>query len=261
MRGQLPGSEKEIDAATEDLFNAEADVLYVREYHCPVCEAVAPTRLIRSGKNRVTGRDMDLRQRYEPADAEKYTVVVCPQCGHTAFLSRFESITEREIKALRQWMKPDQGLEEEPVYSYETAYARIRCAMKDAMVRGAKPSETGYIALHTAWLIRGWREMLEKDAAEGKSVPDKQVQQLRDMEKHCLSMATDRLSRAMETESFPIAGMDEMTFHYLLAALNCQCGSKETAAQLVMPLLRNRQTPPALRILAEDLRDELRPRR
>jgi uncharacterized protein (DUF2225 family) len=259
MRGFLPGDAQQgSGAAGATVPNEEIEALFDREFHCPVCDTVFKNKIIRSGKNRLNGQDIDLRGHFEPVDAEKYNVLMCPECGHAAMSRYFNVSPGKKAEAIREWMKPEPEPEDPSFYTYEMAINRIRAAMKDAMIRSAKTSETGYIALHSAWLLRGYREQMEKDATDEHPVDETKCKRLKDAEEMYIAMATERLTQAVTAESFPICGMEEQTFQYLLAALHYKTGKYAEAMRFLLPVLQDRKIQPNLRIMAEDLRDECR---
>ena len=102
----------------------EKDLIYDRAFECPVCDMNFQAKIMKSGKAKLLGTDMDLRPRYEGIDSVKYDVILCPRCGYAALNRYFGSMSAGQVKLI---------------------------------------SEKAYICLRSAWLLRGYAESLEAE--------------------------------------------------------------------------------------------------
>ena len=127
--------------------------------------------------------------------------------------------------------------------------------MRNALTSGMKVSKRAYIALYTAWLLRGWRE--EKELLEETVKPEDPMSQ--ESEKKLLIYALKNFSDAALNEDFPICGIDEPTFYYLLAALSYMTGDNKKAYDYTRISLRSDPPPSVMiRTKSEDLQMAIR---
>ncbi len=254
MRGNLPGSSN-ISEAQSALSEEEA-LLFDKKHTCPICEANFTAKTPRAGKLASDGMDDDLRPRYRNLDALKYRIIECPVCGYADLEKFFETVRKREIPSLRNGaLRWDREAElEGTVIDYPQAYARYKSAIRCNLIRGAQQSKRAYTALCTAWLLRGWRESIED---EGKSVsPSDTMGQLEEMK--LIRYAAKNYKEAETKEGFPMSGMEESTYDYLMAALSYKTNERSDAERYVLRALRSRELKTTLRTRAEDLREELK---
>ena len=273
MRGELPGSPKPLPGSgsgsgagahaakktvTVDTAG-ELQLLRDKEHTCPVCGYEFTTKIVRAGKAQSDGMDMDLRPRFKNIDVAKYRVTECPVCGYADMDSYFGKIRPKEAALLKEkatrWDK--NASKEEKSRRYEDAYTYYKSAMRCCLIRGAKSGLRGYTALNTAWLLRGWRESL---IAAGAEVADDD--EMSEAAEHKLiKYAMRNLEAAAMGESFPICGIDETAFDYLMAALCYDQGILDDAGKYVLRALQNRSISSVLRPKAEDLRDLIKEKR
>ena len=83
---------------------------------------------------------------------------------------------------------------------------------------------------------------------------DKKKLEYEQTENQFLKNAYDGFLHARENESFPIAGMDQMTLDFLLANLAIRFEEYETASRLVASLLSSKTTPARIKDKARDLK-------
>lgn len=215
----------------------EQDFLFDKSWSCPVCGKEFKVRTIRTGKVRLNGSDQDLRPCYEPVDALKYDVVMCPLCGYTAISRFFQGVTQQQIKNIRNMICIHFTSQEErkEVYTYDEALERYRLALANAVVKRAKASEKAYICLKTAWVLRGKAEHLDK------SLPDYEAQkkQCESEENEFLRNAMDGFMAAIQSESPPMCGLDQSTVDYLIAVTALRFEEYEVAARMVSAILQS----------------------
>ena len=213
----------------------EKDVLFDKSYTCPVCGEDFKNKTVRTGKNRLLRIERDLRQVYTPVDQVKYDVVACPHCGYAALGRFFDSPTRMQIEGVRTQIcinyRPQKWGEE--YYTYEDAKLRFQLALANAKAKMAKSSEKAYICLKLAWIMRGERDVLDKEAPDYEEAKRENEQ----IELAFLKNAFEGFVLARQKEGYPMCGMDEPTTDYLLAALAFEVGDYQTASKMVSTVL------------------------
>lgn len=215
----------------------EQEFLFDKSCSCPVCGRDFKTRTVRTGRVRLNGSDQDLRPRYEPVDALKYDVIMCPLCGYAAVSRFFQGVTPQQVKNIRDMICIHFTFREEQkeVYTYDEALERYRLALANAVVKRAKAGEKAYICLKTAWVLRGKAEHLEK------SLPDyeEQKKQCASEENEFLRNAMDGFMAARQSETPPICGLDQSTVDYLIAVTALRFEEYELTARMVSAILQS----------------------
>ena len=137
--------EKKVVAAPPKV--EEKDLIYEKSFKCPVCEKEFNAKIMKTGKAKLIGTDMDLRARYEGIDSMKYDVELCPHCGYAALSRYFPNIGTSQAKLIREKISANVRLTQynDEIYSYEQAYERYKIALACAVVKRAKASEKAYI--------------------------------------------------------------------------------------------------------------------
>ncbi len=207
---------------------AEKDLIYDRSFTCPVCDHKFTAKVMKTGKARLLGMDLDLKPKYEGIDAVKYDVQVCPQCKYAALTSFFTGLLSTQMKLIRENISNQVhiNIRNEEIYSYEEAIERYQLALACAIVKRAKDSEKAYICLRYAWTLRGQQESLAEKSSE-----------LEEQEQECLRNALEGFVNARQKESLPICGMDQNTLDYLIAALAYEVKRDDVAAKMVASIL------------------------
>jgi len=247
--------EKKAKAAAAAKEVKEEDFLFDKTYECPVCYKNFKERTLRTGKARLVKTDMDLRPTFEGIEPLKYDVVQCTECGFTAITRYFVPMTVPQRKAIiekisSRYRKP---AEHKVLYSYEDAVGRYKLALVNAIVKNAKASEKAYICLRAGWLARSYAEYLE----EQMPVDQAKLTEVNALEDEFLKNAYEGFSGALETESFPMCGMDEPTVEFLLANLAMRNKQYSVASKLVSKLLVSPNCNSRTKDKVRDLKDEL----
>ncbi len=247
---------EEVKETVEEVVIDETEFIIERTFECPVCGRKFKALMPKTGKSKLESTDIDLRPVHEHVDLTKYDVVVCQNCGY-AVLSRYHgNMMERQRKNILEKISANykSDMTKRSVYSYEDALARYQLALANAIVKNAKNSEKAYICLKAGWLMRGYAQWLTTPAGKEEKDSDKKREQALKMEEDYLKNAFDGFQAAMTNEMFPIAGMDESTMNYLLAALAYRFGRLDIAGTLVSKILTS---PAAARIKdrTRDLKD------
>ena len=251
-------AEKAADSKQNEL--AERDLIYDKSWECPVCDNKFTSKVTKTGKARLLGMDKDLRPIHEGVDVQKYDVVLCPKCGYAALSRYFLGMTSVQAKMIREQISSKVHLHEykDETYSYPEAVERYKLALANAVVKRAKNSEKAYICLKMGWLLRGYAESLE----ESSDSTVEQLEEIYAMEESHIRNAYKGFAEAIQTEHFPICGMDENTMDYLMAALGVRFKEYENASRLVAKLITspnaNVRTKDKARELKEELLAELR---
>ena len=233
----------------------EEDFLFDKTYECPVCSRTFKERTLRTGKARLIKTDMDLRPTFEGIEPLKYDVVQCTECGFTAITRYFVPMTVPQRKAILEkissrYRKP---AERKVLYSYEDAVGRYKLALVNAIVKNAKASEKAYICLRAGWLARSYAEYLE----DQMPMDNAKLAEVKALEDEFLKNAYEGFSGALETESFPMCGMDESTVEFLLANLAMRNKQYGVASKLISKLLVSPNCNSRTKDKVRDLKDEL----
>ena len=262
--GKLEGAEifeeekkpepKKVEEPKEEAPFDENDVLFDKSAECPVCGKKFTFRAVRTGKARPIGQDPDLRTRYEKFDPAKYDVVVCPYCGYAVLTKYFTSLPAAQVKLLREGIGGKvHGVANNPILSYDDAIQKYQLALASSIVKHAKDSEKAFVCLKMAWVIRGKKESITEDDPDYEEV----MKQLRDDENEALKAAYEGFVSARQKESFPIAGMDEITIDYLLAVLSARFEKYDVAQKLIAGILLNRTANNRIKDRTRDLKDQV----
>ncbi|MBQ9990391.1 MAG: DUF2225 domain-containing protein [Lachnospiraceae bacterium] len=233
---------------------SEVEKLFDKKYTCPVCDNTVLGKTVRTGKARLLKTDMDLRNVFEGIEPLKYEVILCPKCGYAALAKFFDSVTSIQQKYITEKITPnfkplnDEGEE----YSYEQALSRYNIAYANAVVKMAKASEGAYICLKSGWLCRSYKESLEASGA----APE-QIAKVEGMETDYLKKAYAHFTKAVQSEDFPICGMDENTVDYLMAVLAMECGEYSVSSKLLSKLLTSPFCSNRVKDKARDVKEVL----
>lgn len=242
---------------TEKVEIHEEDFLYEKSYRCPICDQDIKSKTVRAGKVKLLSVDSDLRPRYQEMDCIKYDCVVCNKCGF-ASLARYMTtgLTSLQRKNILDKITPGfKGIEyENDFFTYEDAFARYQLVLVNSIVRGAKNSERAYICLKLSWLMRGMMDSLDINDPEYQE----KKAELEEQENQYVANAYEGFSKALSEERFPIAGMDEPTFLYLVAELARKCKDYAVSARLVTEVITHRSANTKIKERARDLKEVLR---
>ncbi|MGN0131318.1 MAG: DUF2225 domain-containing protein [Lachnospiraceae bacterium] len=235
----------------------EEDMVFDKTFTCPVCDSEFKCKMVRSGRARAIGSDMDLRPRYENIDVIKYDIIACPHCGYAGMEKNFPYLTPSQRKAIKENIcdsfMPRRVDPEKKIYTYQEALERHKLALVNTIVKRGKDSEKAYICLKTGWLLRGEAELFDRndpDYARKKHENDSAENQF-------LRNAYDGFIKARASESFPICGMDSITIDYLLSALAIRFEEYETAAKLLSGIITSRGANSRIKDRARDLKEVL----
>ena len=237
----------------------ETDFLLLKSVRCPICDGVFRTPVIKSGRAKRKEPDLDLRPRFEYIDTNKYNVVSCSKCGFTAVDRYFGHLAPVQTKLIKEGvlsklktppMKPITELE---VVSYDTAIDLYKIALYTTVVKRGKNSEKAYTCLKIAWLLRGKIEELSVDAEKNKEA----IAACQKDYDNFYKQAFEGFVKAMSSESYPMAGMDQSTVDLLIAAMAYNLGQYEYASRFVSGLIVSRTAGSNIKNRAHDLKEKI----
>jgi uncharacterized protein len=211
--------------------------LYEKEIICPVCAKKFMTTKVKAKGCKVATRESDFCVRYEETNPLMYDVWVCENCGYAAQSDRFENITEREVKLVRQhvsskWSKRSFAGER----NLDTSIETFKLALINAHIRNVKPNELARLCLRIAWMYRFKGE--------------------EDREKEFLKHALKNYLETYEKERFPVEKMDEYTCLYMIAELNHRVGNLADSARWFGRLITNPDASRMNRTIIEAAREQ-----
>ena len=229
----------------------EKDFLLDKSMQCPLCDAQFKARMVKGGKAKLLGTDMDLRPKYKELDIVKYDVVMCPSCGYTALSRYFPSLLQIQAKRIKEKITPSFKRQKDypETISYDAAIERYKMALVNAVVKGAKASEKAYICLKASWVVRGKCEELGSEHAD--------YAKFKAMETEFTKNAFEGFVSAVQSESFPMCGMDETTVNYLLAVLGLKTDHLDVSQKMIAAFLQSSNANPRMKDKARDLKEEV----
>lgn len=232
----------------------ETDFLFDKGFDCPVCDKKIKVRTIRAGRARMIRSDLDLRPVYENIEPLKYDPVICPNCGYSALARFFPTITQNQIKEIRENISKafQATIADQEVYSYEEALYRYKLCLANAIVKHAKASEKAYICLKAGWLLRSWQESL---AADKTPENEKKCGELKAQEREFLKNAMDGFLAARQSEGYPMCGMDETTVEFLVAVLAMEYGELDLASRIISTIITSPSANARMKDKARDVKD------
>ena len=221
----------------------EGTYIFMKSYVCPVCESKLSVPTVMTGKARMVKQDWDLRPVFTDIDTIKYDVIHCNHCGYAVLKRYFGVLAKPHKELLRKGIAENYKPIPEAmrIYTYEEALIRFKLALLNAEVRQAHDSEKGLISLKIAWLCRGAKEELGDPESFNRPVKIK-YDKYNEMEEKYLERAMNLFLIARQSETPPIAGMNEIALDFLLASLCGHFDRVEDAARLVSGILQSKQS-------------------
>lgn len=243
------GDKQEGNSGTKHL---ETDYLFEKTYDCPVCNTQFKSLKVKATKPKLLRTDPDMRPVYQYIDIIKYDCVVCEKCGYAALEKYFDKLSDSQIRVVRNEISSKfKGIKPAgEKYTYDEAIIRYKLALANAVVKRGKISERSYICLKLAWLYRGKRESLVLPE-------EKRTMELYTHEIQYIQKAREGFTNARMKEMFPIIGMDEWSYDFLLAELSIECNEQVEAKKLLSNIIVSRNAPERIKNRARDLRDYL----
>ena len=252
---------KEVAASTvkEIVPPKETDYLLLKSMTCPICDKSFKSPALKTGKIRRKEPDMDLRPRFEGIDVNKYDVVSCPQCGYTGLNRYFGHLASVQVKLIREGVTsklksiPTKEMTVLESIDYTSAIDLYKLALITSVVKRCKGSEKAYICLKIAWLLRGRIEELSEYEEKNRG----KIEACQKEYDFFYAQAFDGFSKAVSSESYPMAGMDQNTMDLLIAAMAYNLGKYEFAARFVSELIVNKTVSANIKKRAYDLKEKI----
>lgn len=196
---------------------------FMKEVKCPVCARQVNTVVIKTSGTRMVKRDEDFCAYYEPINRVFYDVIICSECGYAAMIDRFEKISDKEIKIVKEnirskWTKRQFETER----TLENVLQIYKLALINLQVIKAKNSDLAKVCLRIAWLYRFANN---------------------DKEKVFLEYAKNAYLETYQKEAFPVDKLDEVTCMYMIGELSRRLGKKEDAARWLYNVISYKAKP------------------
>jgi len=236
---------------------AEREMIFEKSYSCPCCYKDFKSKRVRTGKAQTLKPESDLRPMHKGIDTVKYDVVACPHCGYAALESSFSNLSQVQIKWIRDKITQNfSGIKEYgDIYTYDDAILRTKLAILCTVVKMGRDSEKAFSCLKLAWLYRGkLKELSNESLQEAMKLED----ELKKSEFDNLVLAFEGFSAAYSNERFPIIGMNESGYLYLLAELARRINKPDESKRLISRLLQERNISHNVRDLVYDLKEKLK---
>lgn len=177
-----------------------SEALYEKNFKCPICNNDFSSKRVRVSSYRVDRRDEDFCTTYKGDNPMHYEIIACPNCGYAASENNFNSLSERELTALKEVLS---GKVVNRSFCGERtindALDSYKLALFIAKSRDAKDSIIAGITLKLAWVFREMKHEKEKEF---------------------LQYTIDYYSFAYDKENLPLGNLDEISVQYLLGELS-----------------------------------------
>ena len=238
------------------LFDREGEekLLFGKKYECPICKEQVLGPTVKTGMAKLEGTDPDLRPRYQGIDSLKYDVVMCGNCGYAAVKRFFnQPLVAVQIHNVKEKIVANYNktTELDIAYDYDEAIRRHKLALISAITKNAEVSEKAYTVLKMGWIYRGYADTLDPEQNEKRDALKKE-------EMTCLRNAFQGFQQAYTEEDFPICGMDQGTFFYLIAYLGYMCEEYQKSSYWLGRALTDRSTSDRVKNRAWDLKELLK---
>lgn len=215
-----------------------SEFLYTKAYQCPVCRHDIEEYTVKQSRLRFERSELDLKPVYKGIEPLFYDVIHCMTCGYAAPLQFFDQIKPRAAQAIVEHIWPKFKPKHYPAErTVKDALERYKMASICAETIDAPASQHGYIAMKMAWMFR--------------------IAGHHQMEMEFIKKAMKHFHEAFMKESFPICGMNEETYSYVIAAFYKLTGDNSEALKWLSKVVVKRNINPRLKDKALDLKVEI----
>jgi uncharacterized protein (DUF2225 family) len=222
-------------------------LLYDRSIKCPVCNNKFDARTIKIGVNKFVSTTLNLRPIYTDIDPILYDVILCERCGYSALNRNFTKVSERQIKEFKVKVATKFKSRTYPeIYTNEIALERYKMALYTAVVIGSNDVNKAYLCLKTSWII---------DGRISESMDEKVIEGYRQDRLSFIEHAYKGFSKAYGTTVFPVFGMNEATYHYLLGVLAFELGDVKHTSLWLGKVLLSQNVNRRLKEKAREVKD------
>jgi len=225
----------------------EQPLVFDRKIKCPVCDHEFLSKTVKSSVNRFEKTSLTLRPIYSKIDPLLYDIVQCNVCGYAALNTGYNKISERQIKAIREKISTKfvpKDIQKD--YDYKTALINNKLALYNAIVMGSKSINKAYLCLRITWVIDGYLETLEEE-------DKKEALNLERL--NFVKNAYVGFLEAYETISFPVFGMNQPTYYYLLGVLAYELGDYSHSKRWLSKVMVAEGSHQRLKDKARDVKD------
>jgi len=228
---------------------SEEDLLYDRTVRCPVCNSIIEVRTVKQGAANQGSTQLNLRPIYKGVDMIKYDIVLCEICGYTALNRNFKKVSERQIKAIREKISVKYvGKKYPQVYDYSIALERYKLALYNDMIMGRTDINKAYLCLKASWVI----ENLIQEAEAPK-----EVIRYKEMYQNFTMNALKGFNKNYKETVFPVYGMNQSTYQYLLAALSYETNDLKATSFWIGKVLLSPVSSAKIKDKARDLKEQI----
>jgi len=221
-------------------------LVFDRKIKCPVCDHEFLSKTVKSNINRFEKTSLTLRPIYSKIDPLLYDVIQCNACGYAALNTNYNKISEHQIKAIREKISskfiPKDEIKD---YDYKTALINNKLALYNAIVMGSKSINKAYLCLRISWIMDGYLETIEEVKKEALT-----LERL-----NFIKNAYIGFLEAYETISFPVFGMNQPTYYYLLGVLDYELGDYSSSKRWLSKVMVAEGSHQRLKDKARDVKD------
>jgi len=215
----------------------EADLIYQRKVHCPICNKDFYSSAIKSGKNQLQNIDEDLRTHYSIVDPMLYDVISCP-CGHTALNASFATLLPTQRAAVRTKICPNYfPIPIEEVRSINYALDLYQLALAECLIRNGKNIEKAVLCLRISWLYQDLKQF--------------------DDETEFIKNAYECFKLSLDTDNYPVLGFDFHKSVYTTSVLSYKISDYSTSLRLLSSLIIDVGVHPKLKDRAMELKTKI----
>ena len=225
----------------------EKDFLYIRNLACPVCGTVIQTPTVKQGSSKLIDIGLNLRPRYENINTFKYDVVHCEVCGYTSLNRNFKKVSDRQIKMIREKISVKfVGRKYPEVFTYDDVLERYKMAIYNSIVMGSSDVDKAYLCLKASWITEC---MLEE------AIDEATIEALSETRDSYEAFAYKGFVNAYSSVAFPVYGMSEATYQYLMAYLAYRVGEKKETSRWLSRVLLSPNANKRIKDKARELRE------
>ncbi|WP_423243049.1 DUF2225 domain-containing protein [Clostridium fermenticellae] len=215
---------------------AQKKLIYDKTVTCPICQNTFKAKAVKTSAYRVQKKDPDFFIRYLRINPYFYDVWVCNDCGYSLIKSDFPKIRKYQIDAIKEKITPKWHSRTYPdVYNVDTAIERYKLSLINYHAMDAKASQKAMNTLKLAWMYR--------------ILDDKKN------ESNFLKQTLENFNYSYSNENFPICGMDQYTFEYLLGELNMKLKNTDEALKWFGNVITGIGTPYKIKDMAISQKD------
>ncbi len=217
-----------------------ADFVYERKAVCPVCNKDIRIKAVKTSGIRVVSRETDFMTIYNDPNPLFYDAWMCTCCGYTALSSKFNLITDKQIKLIKEKISSKWSLKKSypTVFTVDNAIEMHQMALLNAVTIQAKDSDKAMICLKLSWLYR-----IKNDEQNEKKF------------QHHAQLG---FMKALEHERFPIYGLDETSLEYLIGEIYRRLGDNSNALLWFSKVLSSREAKSRIKDMARNQKETIR---